>query len=161
MSILVNRESRILVQGFTGSAGSFHSSQCLAYGTRIVGGVTPGRGGSRHLDRPVFDTVSEAVRATGADVSLIFVPARFAADSILEAAEYKRTGRLERLVVAGCMVQRYPEELRRELPEVDAFVGLDQLDRVAEAAYPANGHAGPRGQTGAIGDARAPSPSPT
>ncbi len=87
MSILLNRESRILVQGFTGSAGSFHASQCIDYGTRIVGGVTPGRGGSRHLDRPVFDTVGEGVRATGADVSLIFVPARFAADSILEAAD--------------------------------------------------------------------------
>jgi len=87
MSILLNRQSRLVVQGFTGGTGTFHSRQCLEYGADIVAGVTPGRGGSTHLDRPVFNTVSEAVRQTGADVSLIFVPAPFAADAVLEAAD--------------------------------------------------------------------------
>ena len=87
MSILVNRRSRVLCQGFTGKQGSFHSEQAIAYGTNLVGGVTPGRGGTRHLDRPVFDTVHDAVKATRADVSVIYVPAPFAADAILEAAD--------------------------------------------------------------------------
>jgi succinyl-CoA synthetase alpha subunit len=87
MSILVNKRSRVIVQGFTGKQGTFHAQQCLAYGTRIVGGVTPGRGGSRHLDLPVFDTVHQAVAATSATVSMIYVPAAFAADAILEAAD--------------------------------------------------------------------------
>src|SRR5512139_1230428 len=87
MSILVNKRSRVIVQGFTGKQGTFHAQQCLAYGTRIVGGVTPGRGGTQHLDLPVFDTVHRAVRDTGATVSMIYVPAAFAADAILEAAD--------------------------------------------------------------------------
>jgi len=87
MSILLNKDSRLMVQGFTGGTGTFHSKQCLEYGTNIVAGVTPGRGGTTHLDRPVFNTVSEAVRQTGADVSLIFVPAPFAADAVLEATD--------------------------------------------------------------------------
>jgi succinyl-CoA synthetase alpha subunit len=87
MSILVDRKSRVLCQGFTGKQGSFHSEQAIAYGTNLVGGVTPGRGGSRHLDRPVFNTVHEAVASTRADVSMIYVPAPFAADAILEAAD--------------------------------------------------------------------------
>jgi succinyl-CoA synthetase alpha subunit len=87
MSILVNRDSKIICQGFTGQQGTFHSQQCIEYGTRLVGGVTPGRGGSTHLDRPVFDTVADAVAETGADVSMIYVPAPFAADAILEAAD--------------------------------------------------------------------------
>ena len=87
MSILVNKASRVVVQGFTGKQGSFHAQQCMEYGTQIVGGVTPGRGGERHLDRPVFDTCREAVSATGADVSMIYVPAPYAADAILEAAD--------------------------------------------------------------------------
>jgi succinyl-CoA synthetase alpha subunit len=87
MSILLSKASRLVVQGFTGGTGTFHSRQCLEYGTNIVAGVTPGRGGTRHLERPVFNTVCEAVRETGADVSLIFVPAPFAADAILEAAD--------------------------------------------------------------------------
>jgi succinyl-CoA synthetase alpha subunit len=86
MSVLVGKKSKVLCQGITGSQGSFHSEQCIEYGTKLVGGVTPGRGGSKHLGLPVFDTVREAVRETGADVSMIYVPAPFAADAILEAA---------------------------------------------------------------------------
>lgn len=85
MSVLVNKDSRIVVQGFTGSEGTFHSGQMIEYGTNVVGGVTPGKGGSEHLGRPVFNTLQEAVDKTGADVSIIFVPPAFAADAILEA----------------------------------------------------------------------------
>ena len=86
MSILVDENTRVICQGFTGRQGTFHSEQAIAYGTNLVGGVTPGRGGSGHLGRPVFDTVQDAVRETGADASMIYVPAAFAADAILEAA---------------------------------------------------------------------------
>jgi succinyl-CoA synthetase alpha subunit len=87
MSVLVNRNSRVLVQGFTGSEGSFHAQQMLEYGTNVVGGVTPGKGGQKNLGLPVFNTVAEAVRGTGADVSVIFVPPAYGADAIMEAAE--------------------------------------------------------------------------
>jgi len=87
MSILLDDKTRIIIQGFTGDKGTFHGREMLAYGTNLVGGVTPGKGGTRHLDRPVFNTVKEAVRATGAEASLIFVPAAFCADSIMEAAD--------------------------------------------------------------------------
>jgi succinyl-CoA synthetase alpha subunit len=87
MSILVNKDSKVICQGFTGQQGTFHSEQCIEYGTQLVGGVTPGRGGETHLDLPVFDTVGDAVAETGADVSMIYVPAAFAADAILEAAD--------------------------------------------------------------------------
>src|SRR5579863_344686 len=86
MSILINRNTRVICQGFTGRQGTFHSEQALAYGTKLVGGVTPGRGGTTHLGQPVFDTVAQAVTATGATASMIYVPAPFAADAILEAA---------------------------------------------------------------------------
>jgi succinyl-CoA synthetase alpha subunit len=86
MSILVNKDTKVICQGFTGGQGTFHSEQAIAYGTRMVGGVTPGKGGQTHLDLPVFDTVADAVATTGADASVIFVPAPFCKDSILEAA---------------------------------------------------------------------------
>lgn len=87
MSILVNKNSKVLVQGFTGTEGTFHATQMMEYGTQVVGGVTPGKGGSTHFDRPVFNTVSDCVKSTGADVSIIFVPPAFAADAVMEAAE--------------------------------------------------------------------------
>ena len=87
MSVLVNKNSKVIVQGFTGTEGTFHASQMIEYGTKVVGGVTPGKGGSTHLERPVFNTVADAVKATDADVSIIFVPPAFAADAIMESAD--------------------------------------------------------------------------
>ncbi|MDP9042553.1 MAG: CoA-binding protein, partial [Bacteroidota bacterium] len=87
MAVLVDKNSKIIVQGFTGTEGSFHAAQMIEYGTKVVGGVTPGKGGTRHLERPVFNTVADAVKKTGANVSIIFVPPAFAADAIMEAAE--------------------------------------------------------------------------
>lgn len=87
MSILVNKDSKVIVQGFTGNEGTFHASQMIEYGTNVVGGITPGKGGRFHLGRPVFDTISDAVKATAANVSVIFVPPAFAADAIMEAAD--------------------------------------------------------------------------
>ena len=87
MAVLVDKHTKVITQGFTGAQGTFHSEQAIAYGTRMVGGVTPGKGGARHLELPVFDTVAEAVAATGADASVIYVPPPFAADAILEAID--------------------------------------------------------------------------
>ena len=87
MAVLVNKKSKVIVQGFTGTEGTFHAGQMIEYGTQVVGGVTPGKGGTQHLDRPVFNTVKDAVQATSADVSIIFVPPAFAADAIMEAAD--------------------------------------------------------------------------
>ena len=115
MSILINADTRVICQGFTGSQGTFHSEQAIAYGTKMVGGVTPGKGGQLHLDLPVFNTVSEAVAQTGADASVIYVPAAFCKDSILEAAN-------ARIGLIVCITEGVPT-----LDMLEAKVKCDQL----------------------------------
>jgi len=116
MSVLINKDSKIIVQGFTGSEGTFHAGQMIDYGTNVVGGVTPGKGGQTHLDRPVFNTVREAVETTGADVSILFVPPAFAADAIMEAAD----GGIEVLI---CITEGIPVS---DMVGVKAYI--DQRD---------------------------------
>ncbi len=123
MSIFLDKNSRVIVQGITGAEGSYHTDRMVKYGTNLVGGVTPGKGGQRHLDRPVFDTVKEAVRATGADASLAFIPPPFAADGLMEAADAAL--RLVCIITDGIPAQdmmkvkryllRYPRERRTTL----------------------------------------------
>ena len=115
MSILINSETRVICQGFTGSQGTFHSEQAIAYGTKMVGGVTPGKGGQTHLGLPVFNTVFEAVSATGAEASVIYVPAPFCKDSILEAA-------LAGIQLIVCITEGVPT-----LDMLDAKVKCDEL----------------------------------
>ncbi|MBT7308691.1 MAG: succinate--CoA ligase subunit alpha [Gammaproteobacteria bacterium] len=112
MSVLINQETRVIVQGFTGKQGTFHAEQAIAYGTQIVGGVTPGKGGQSHLDRPVFNTVADAVEATGADATMIYVPAAFAADAIFEAA----SGGIKTIV---CITEGIPVQ---DMIKVKAFL---------------------------------------
>jgi len=116
MSVLVNKDSKIVVQGFTGSEGTFHASQMIDYGTNVVGGVTPGKGGQEHLGKPVFNTVDEAVQKAGADTSIIFVPPAFAADAIMEAAEAG-------IKVIICITEGIPTA---DMVKVKAYI--DQLD---------------------------------
>jgi len=113
MSVLLNKDSRIVVQGFTGKEGTFHSEQMIAYGTNVIGGVTPGKGGQKHLERPVFNTISDAVSKEGADTSIIFVPPRFAADAIMESAAAG-------IKVIVCITEGIPVQ---DMVKVKSFIG--------------------------------------
>jgi succinyl-CoA synthetase alpha subunit len=112
MSVLVNKDSKVIVQGFTGTEGTFHAGQMIEYGTNVVGGVTPGKGGSEHLGKPVFNTVAESVEKAGANVSIIFVPPAFAADAIMEAAEAG-------IKVIVCITEGIPVE---DMVKVKAYI---------------------------------------
>ena len=118
MSILIDRNTRVICQGFTGKQGTFHSEQCLAYGTKLVGGTTPGRGGAKHLGLPVFNTVEEAVRKTGATASMIYVPAAFAADAIPEAKTWANL----RAYMGGAMVCQFPDKGKPKCDNPDSIL---------------------------------------
>ncbi len=129
MSILVNRNTRVICQGLTGRQGQFHAQQCLEYGTQMVAGVTPGRGGESHLGLPVFDTMPEAVKATGATVSVIFVPAPAAADAILAAAD----AGIELVV---CITEGIPVQDMVKVRQCSATTAAASLARTARASSP-------------------------
>ena len=130
MSVLVNKDTKVICQGFTGAQGTFHSEQAIAYGTKMVGGVTPGKGGSTHLDLPVFDTVNQAVAKTGADASVIYVPPPFAADAIVEAIDAG-------VPLVICITEGIPV-----LDMVKVKRALDGSDPTDRAELPGRHHAG-------------------
>ena len=125
MSILINKDTRVIVQGFTGKQGTFHAQQAIEYGTRLVGGVTPGKGGQKHLDRPVFNTVQDAVGETGADATMIYVPAAYAADAILEATDAG-------IKIIVCITEGIPV---LDMIKVKAFLRDKQREMGADAPY--------------------------
>ena len=155
MSILIDQTTRIIVQGFTGDKASFHAREMIAYGTNVVGGVTPGKGGQRHLDRPVFDTVKDAVRATGAKASLLFVPPPFAADALMEAADAGLS--LVCIITDGIPVQdmmrvkrylrRYPRERRSTIVGPNC-AGIISAGKAMLGIMP--GHIYQRGNVGVV-----------
>ena len=129
MSVLIDKNTKVICQGFTGKNGTFHSEQAIAYGTRMIGGVTPGKGGTRHLDLPVFDTVAEAVDQVGVDASVIYVPPPFAADAILEAVDVdgRRHHEIRRKLKGRCGIVRHRsgfEWIERHAKEVGSGTGL-------------------------------------
>ncbi len=155
MSILIDEATRVIIQGFTGDKATFHAKEMIAYGTRVVGGVTPGKGGLRHLDRPVFDTVKDAVRATGAEASLVFVPPPFAADALMEAADAGL--RLVCIITDGIPAQdmmrvkrylrRYPKEQRTTIVGPNC-AGIISAGRAMLGIMP--GHIYQRGNVGIV-----------
>jgi succinyl-CoA synthetase alpha subunit len=118
MGVLVNKKSKVIVQGFTGGEGTFHATQMIEYGTNVVGGVTPGKGGQTHLDKPVFNTVADAVAKAGADTSIIFVPPAFAGDAIMEAAE---AGMKTKKVTPKQMQKMITDGIIKDGPAIVAF----------------------------------------
>jgi malate-CoA ligase subunit alpha len=165
MSILIDETTRVIVQGFTGDKASFHAKEMIAYGTNVVGGVTPGKGGQRHLDLPVFNTVKEAVRATGATASLVFVPPPYCGDSIMEAADAGLE--LVCAITDGIPAQdmmrvkryllRYPKEQRTTLVGPNC-AGIISAGRAMLGIMP--GHIYRRGSVGIVSRSGTPTSSP-